>query len=137
MADYDVGYGKPPKGTRFQKGRSGNPKGRRKGTKNFSTKAKEALKARVPVTKNGEQVEVSVDEALLTVLTHSGLKGNLRAIERLMEFAREFDAQELANAAEREVSRQEQVVLERFKSRAVEAASFIDREATYEDGEGI
>lgn len=29
--DYEVGYGKPPKRTRFQKGRSGNPAGRRKG----------------------------------------------------------------------------------------------------------
>jgi hypothetical protein len=33
---YDVGYGKPPPHTRFQKGQSGNPKGRSKGTKNFA-----------------------------------------------------------------------------------------------------
>ncbi len=26
--DYEVGYGKPPKDTRFKKGRSGNPAGR-------------------------------------------------------------------------------------------------------------
>ena len=25
---YEVGYGKPPKATRFKKGQSGNPKGR-------------------------------------------------------------------------------------------------------------
>ena len=30
-ADYEVGYGKPPKHTRFKKGQSGNPKGRPKG----------------------------------------------------------------------------------------------------------
>ena len=30
---YTVGYGKPPKHTRFPKGRSGNPKGRPKGYK--------------------------------------------------------------------------------------------------------
>lgn len=28
--DYEVGYGKPPKDTRFKKGRSGNPAGRKK-----------------------------------------------------------------------------------------------------------
>ena len=27
-SEYDVGFGKPPKQTRFQKGISGNPKGR-------------------------------------------------------------------------------------------------------------
>lgn len=33
-ADYEVGYGKPPKATRFKPGQSGNPKGRPKGAKN-------------------------------------------------------------------------------------------------------
>jgi hypothetical protein len=31
---YRVGYGKPPKRTRFKKGRSGNPKGRKRGSRN-------------------------------------------------------------------------------------------------------
>ena len=42
--DYEVGYGKPPRHTRFELGRSGNPQGRPGGSKNLLTLLNEALK---------------------------------------------------------------------------------------------
>jgi Family of unknown function (DUF5681) len=42
-ADYEVGYGKPPRHTRFKKGQSGNPRGRPNGSKNLSTLLSETL----------------------------------------------------------------------------------------------
>ena len=47
--DYAVGYGKPPVHTRFQKGKSGNPKGRPRGMKNMSTLLSTALSATIVV----------------------------------------------------------------------------------------
>jgi hypothetical protein len=44
--DYEVGYGKPPRETRFAKGQSGNPRGRPSGAKNFATLLREALTSR-------------------------------------------------------------------------------------------
>lgn len=43
---YTIGYGKPPAESRFQKGRSGNPGGRRRGTKPLITLMTEALSRR-------------------------------------------------------------------------------------------
>src|SRR6202030_3462192 len=52
-ADYEVGYGKPPRHTRFKKGRSGNPRGRPNGSKNLSTLLSETLSEPVIVAENG------------------------------------------------------------------------------------
>src|SRR5436190_15890897 len=44
--DYAVGYGRPPAETRFQKGSSGNPGGRPRGTKKLVTLLGEVLSQR-------------------------------------------------------------------------------------------
>ena len=44
--DYAVGYSKPPVETRFQKGQSGNPEGRPRGTKKLVTLLGEVLSQR-------------------------------------------------------------------------------------------
>jgi hypothetical protein len=41
--DYPVGYGKPPRHTRFVKGQSGNPRGHPPGAKNIKTLLTQAL----------------------------------------------------------------------------------------------
>ena len=51
--EYAVGKGRPPQHTRFRKGQSGNPTGRRKGSLNMATLLERALNERVAVTENG------------------------------------------------------------------------------------
>tara|TARA_R110000824_G_scaffold399102_1_gene603965 strand:- start:2567 stop:2950 length:384 start_codon:yes stop_codon:yes gene_type:complete len=78
-ADYDVGYGKPPKETQFKSGESGNPKGRPKGSKNLSTVMQETLSQRVVITEGNKQVTVTMLEAMVKGLFTNSIKGKAGA----------------------------------------------------------
>ena len=45
-SDYPVGYGRPPKETRFQPGKSGNPAGRRKGSRTVGAILTDIIRAK-------------------------------------------------------------------------------------------
>ncbi len=86
-SDFEVGYRKPPRHTRFQKGRSGNPKGRRKGSKNVATLLEQTLRERVVVTENGKRKTITKLEAMLKQLANKAAAGDHRAIRLLMPLA--------------------------------------------------
>lgn len=97
--DYEVGYGKPPKHSQFRKGQSGNPKGRPKGSRNFSTDLKATLAERVRVTKGGKAMTVSTQLATLLRLREKALAGDERALGRLIELARLYNDEEIGAIA--------------------------------------
>jgi hypothetical protein len=97
---YSVGFGKPPRETRFRPGRSGNPRGRPKGAKNFATALEEELRARVPVTENGRRRKLSKRQVIAKRLVNRAAEGDLKAVPLLLnemrphESARELGAVE-------------------------------------------
>ncbi|MBO0734337.1 MAG: hypothetical protein J2P49_08490 [Methylocapsa sp.] len=78
---YEVGYGRPPAKYRFQKGVSGNPKGRSKGTKNFATLFMKAMTKSVTITENGKRKRISKLEAAVTQLANDAARGDKKAIQ--------------------------------------------------------
>jgi Family of unknown function (DUF5681) len=83
--DYAVGYGRPPKHTRFKPGHSGNPKGRPKGTINLKTDLMEELSERISVSEGGKPKKLSKQRALLKSLVAKAItKGDARAANILI-----------------------------------------------------
>jgi hypothetical protein len=82
--DNEIGYGKPPKHTRFTKGKSGNPKGRPKGSQNFMTLLRDELNVKIHITENGKRRKITKQEAMVKQLANKGAAGDLKALPLLL-----------------------------------------------------
>jgi hypothetical protein len=84
MSNYKVGYSKPPKAKQFKKGRSGNPKGRPKGSLNLATDLTAELSEQITVREDGRSRRVSKQRALIKSLLAKALQGDVRASAALL-----------------------------------------------------
>ena len=82
-----VGYGRPPVAKRFQKGKSGNQKGRPKGRKNIGTIFLHALYHKVDVREGDRVRSMTKIAAGIEVTLNKMLKGDLRAFAKVMDVA--------------------------------------------------
>lgn len=114
--DYDVGYGKPPKETRFGKGQSGNRKGRPPGSRNFATDLDEVLSSEMTVLEHGRKKKVSAQQAMMLRLREKALMGDARALDRALSLAQQLSEEKATRSAERHLSRDEDAILQRYEA---------------------
>lgn len=128
---YKVGYGKPPKDTRFTKGQSGNPNGRPKGSKNKTwSKTKQPLNdiilseayRLVRVDEEAGPASIPVVQVVMRKLSVQAAQGDPRSQRMLVDLVQSVERQNRAEyleavetaityvvEAEKELTRREQL----------------------------
>ena len=84
--DDDVGYRRPPRSTRFPKGKSGNPRGRPRGSRKEAP-YEAVLGQIVTILENGVEKKVSAAKAFLMHLTRQAFEDDKSACRLLSEAA--------------------------------------------------
>jgi len=83
-----VGYCNPPEHSRFEKGHSGNPQGRPKGTLNMATVLERTLREKVVINESGKRKTITKLEAAFKQLTNKAASGELKALQLLATLVR-------------------------------------------------
>lgn len=116
--DNKVGYANPPKSTRWQKGQSGNSKGRPKTKSEFMKDAAQILiqpvDARAP---SGKTIRLEGIEAAYLALCRKGLKGHKPSLLEAIRIMLEVDPAVQAKEEAQKNKRQE--ILERLERMGV------------------
>lgn len=86
----EVGYGRPPKHTRFKKGQSGNPKGRAARSRNVKTIVTQVLDEVVSIREGGRERKVTRFEALVRIVVSRAFKGDQKAFSALATMIRDI-----------------------------------------------
>jgi hypothetical protein len=114
---YAVGYGKPPIHTRFQRGQSGNPKGKKKGQKSLKAVVEKVFQEKVSIRTARGTRKVTKLDALVQKLMNDALTGDAKAVVHIVRLAKEAGlTQEAAfiEAASQDLTEEDRLIMERY-----------------------
>lgn len=109
-AAYEVGRGKPPRSAQFKPGQSGNPGGRKKGSRNIKTILFEVLDNEIEITEGGRTRRIPLIQALMLRQAQEGLRGQWRATDSLLDRFERYADHEPEQGAE--LPEEDRVLLE-------------------------
>lgn len=95
--DYEVGYAKPPKHTRFKPGQSGNPGGRPKGSRSLGAEFSSMLARKIPVREGGQTKQMTILQAILFATAKNAMGGDHRARKDIFAAIQQLEHEQRSN----------------------------------------
>lgn len=121
--DYEVGKYRPPIKTRFKKGRSGNPAGRKKGSKNRKTIVRAAERKLFPVMKGGRKRSMTCTEIGLEHLQQEVAHGDRKAFLDYLAILERYSDRDEGVVALRDLLAEDKTIMMNLLARKVSRKS--------------
>jgi hypothetical protein len=113
-SDEVVGYRRPPKATQFKKGKSGNPKGRPKGSRPIGAVLQEVLGQRISVTQNGKTRRLPALEVMLRRLANDAMRNEPVALKLMLSLFDRYGESPEAGIRLDEILAEDKAILANF-----------------------
>jgi hypothetical protein len=85
--NYKVGYGRPPKHSRFKPGHSGNQRGKPAGARHPATILKTTLLEKIPVKQNGREIKITKLDVFIAQLINDAMRPEYFSVRLLFKHA--------------------------------------------------
>ena len=113
-----IGYKRPPVATRWKKGQSGNPSGKKKGTPDLKSDLVAELAEIIQINEGGASRRITKQRALLKALAARGIQGDARAANLMLKLIeRVLEPEQSPPPPSRPVSAEDEAILEAYLQR--------------------
>ena len=112
-----VGYGKPPVAGRFKPGRSGNPKGRPKGSKNLKSIVQREFDKKISMREGEKTRELTKREAIVTTTINRGLQKGGKDGDTALRLMALVDQEATEGSVEAPLTADDQEILAAYEAR--------------------
>lgn len=137
-ADYVVGYGRPPKTTQFAPGKSGNPRGRPKGSRTVGAILQDILSQKIAVTENGKTRRIPTLEVMFRRIVNDAVRRDPVALKLLLPLIDRYAAPPETELRLGELLAEDQAILSQYLSSPAGPASDCAKESEIEGlGDGV
>ena len=115
--DYVIGYGRPPRATQFAASKSGNPKGRPKGSRTVGAILQDILSQKIAVTENGKTRRIPTLEVMFRRLVNDAVRRDPAALKLLLPLIDRYAASPETEFRLGELLAEDQAILSQYLTR--------------------